>query len=123
MNRWSPPSSDSTFFVMPGYFDSRSPRTSRSVAPSALTFGSPPACLRRIVGSFTWTDMSCVRSSLGPGRDAEELLVVDQLGDRRLLAAHRAIGVPADLHFLELHRQRVVEEQPALEGLPPAGGG
>src|SRR5688572_18499149 len=107
MNRWRPPSSESTFFVIPGYFVSRSPRTSRSVSPSALTLGSPPACLRRIVGSFTWTGMSRC-SLLGSGGNAAELLVVDELGDRRLLAAHRAVGVPADLHFLEAHVERVV---------------
>src|SRR5213083_2013789 len=121
MNRCRPPSSDTTFFVMPGYRDSRSLRTSASVAPSAPTLASPPACLRRIVGSFTVTDMSLRNSSLRSSRDAAELLVVDQLGDRRLLTAHGAVGVPADLHLLELHRERVVEQQPSLERLALAG--
>src|SRR5213083_1387765 len=121
MKRCRPPSSDMTFFVIPGYRDSRSSRTSASVAPSAPTLASPPACLRRIIGSFTVTVIVVRCSSLGPRGDAAELLVVDQLGDRRLLAAHRAVGVPADLHLLELHRQRVVEQQPALERLALAG--
>ena len=43
--------------VMPGYFDSRSDNTSRSVVPSAPTLASPSACLRRIVGSFTVMDI------------------------------------------------------------------
>src|SRR6266705_3256883 len=103
MNRWSPPSSASTFFVMPGYLPSRSERTSRSVAPSAPTFASPPECFRRIVGSFTVTDIFLEDSLLGSSGDAAERFVVDQLGDARLLAAHRAVGVPADLHFLEVH--------------------
>src|SRR3954462_2739491 len=55
MNRCRPPSSAITFFVMPGYRDSRSFRTSTSVEPSALTFASLPVCFRKIVGSFTVT--------------------------------------------------------------------
>src|ERR671924_1119744 len=120
MNRWRPPSSATTFFVTPGYLVSRSCSTSRSVSPSTLTFGSPPACLRRIVGSFTCTAMGS-GSSVVSGRDAAEGFVVDQLGDRRLLAAHRAVGVPADLHFLEAHVESVVQQQPALERVALAG--
>src|SRR5262245_9491165 len=118
MNRWSPPSSASTFLVMPGYFASRSVRTSRSVAPSAPTRASPPACLRRIVGSLTVTDMSVgLLASLGSGGHAAERLVVDQLRDRGLLAADRAVGVPPDPDLLEAHVQGVVQQQPALQGL------
>ena len=56
-------------------------------------------------------------SLVGSGGNAAERFVVDQLGDGRRLAAHRAIGVPADLHFLEVHVQGVVQEQPADQRL------
>src|ERR1044071_3068023 len=115
MNRCRPPSSEITFLVIPGYRDSRSFSTSASVAPSAPTLASLPENFLRIVGSFTVTDMVRGNSSFRSCGDTAELLVVDQLGDRRLLAAYRAVGVPADLHLVELHRQRVVQEQPALE--------
>src|SRR5437867_7703583 len=104
MNRCRPPSSATMFFVIPGYLDSRFDSRSRSVAPSASTRASPPACFRRIVGSFTRTDIWVVTpSSLHggghavlrfrrglPRREAAERLVVDELGDGRFLAAHRA---------------------------------
>ena len=47
--------------------------------------------------------------------DATELVVVDQLGDRRVVAAHRALRIAADLEFLERHLESVVEQQPADE--------
>src|SRR5262249_20905675 len=47
--------------------------------------------------------------------DAAELVVVDQLGDRRLVAAHRALWIAADFEFLEGHLQGVVKQQPANE--------
>src|SRR6185295_18919623 len=117
MNRCRPPSSEITFFVMPGYWVSRLVRTSDRVAPSAPTFASPPACLRRIVGSFTVTAMvgwSPVGRSVLRG-DAAEQFVVDQLGDGWVLAADRTVRIPADLHFLEVHVQGVVQQQPAHE--------
>src|SRR5215210_2936986 len=117
MNRCRPPPSATTFFVMPGYRDSRSFNTSPKVDPSALTFASLSACLRRIVGSFTVTAMGSATPLFRSGGHAAELLVIDELGDRRFLSAHGAVGVPADPHFLEVHVQCVVQQQPSLEGL------
>ena len=37
--------------------------------------------------------------------------VVYQLGDRRILAANRAIGILAQLEFAELHAERVDQQQ------------
>jgi hypothetical protein len=50
-------------------------------------------------------------------RDAAELLVVDQLRNRRVLAADRAVRILAELHLAEAHVQRVVEEEPSDERL------
>ncbi len=59
---------------------------------------------------------------LGPlrRRDAAERLVVDELGDRRLVAAHRAVGVLLELQLAPAHAQRVEEQQPADERLAGA---
>src|SRR5579884_3116546 len=46
-----------------------------------------------------------------------ELDVVDVVGDRRLVAAHGAVGPPLDAHLVELRRERVEEEQPADQRL------
>src|SRR6266571_7060419 len=115
MKRWSPPPSARTFFVTPGYRDSRSFRTSPSVAPSAVTLAWSPANLRRIVGSLTVTGMGFSNSSLGSGGDTAELLVIDQLRDGRLFATHGAIGVPPDPHLLEVHVQSVVQQEASLQ--------
>ncbi len=45
--------------------------------------------------------------------DPAELLVVDELADRRLRPADRAFRVLADLHLAEGHVERVVEQEPA----------
>src|SRR5918994_404076 len=50
-------------------------------------------------------------------RDAAELLVVDELGDGRVLAADGAVGVLAELHLAEAHVQGVVEQKPSDERL------
>src|SRR5262249_1535703 len=48
---------------------------------------------------------------------AAELLVVDQLRDRRPVAADRALRVAPDLELAERHLHRVVRRQPAEERL------
>ena len=48
-------------------------------------------------------------------RHAAELFVVDQLADRRMRAAHRAVGVLAQLQLAEAHAQRVVNQEAADE--------
>src|SRR5215217_92194 len=50
-------------------------------------------------------------------RDAAELLVVDELGHGRVLAADGAVGVLAELHLAEAHAQGVVEQKPSDERL------
>src|SRR2546422_9546248 len=49
--------------------------------------------------------------------DAAERLVVDQLGDRRVAAAHRAIWVFLELQLAELELERVEQQQPADQRL------
>lgn len=55
------------------------------------------------------------------GDDAAEGLVVDELGDGRVLAADRAVGVLADLDLAVLHLQGVVDHQAADERVADAG--
>src|SRR4029450_6056912 len=136
MNRWRPPSSATMFFVIPGYRDSRLARRSRSVPPSASTSASPPACLRRMVGSFTRTDIgeSLLLPSrhggrhavlgLGrglPGRETAERLVVDELGDGRFFPAHRAIGIPPNAHGREVHGLGIEQQEAADQRLAHSG--
>src|SRR5438034_4930461 len=45
------------------------------------------------------------------GRRAAELLVVDQAGDRRVVAAQRALGVPAQVHLPEVHVEALEDQQ------------
>ena len=44
---------------------------------------------------------------------AAELFVVDQLFDRRMIAAQRAVGVAAQFERVDLHGERVEAEQSA----------
>ena len=53
--------------------------------------------------------------------DAAELFVVDQLGDRRVRAAHRAVRILPELQLAEPHPQRVVDQEPADQRLADAG--
>ena len=41
-----------------------------------------------------------------------ELIVIDQLFNRRLVATHRAIGIAPQLQCIDLHRQGVKAQQP-----------
>ena len=50
-------------------------------------------------------------------RRSAEFFVVDQLGHRRRIATERAAGISPNLHRAEVHRQRVVEQQPILQRL------
>src|SRR5215210_1141058 len=49
--------------------------------------------------------------------DPAELLVVDQLGDRRVLTADGAFRVLAEFHLAQAHAQRVVEHETSDERL------
>src|SRR3989304_3066889 len=51
------------------------------------------------------------------GCGAAERIVIDQLGDRRVVAADGTVGVAADLERAHLHRERVDDEQAAVERL------
>jgi hypothetical protein len=42
-----------------------------------------------------------------------ELLVVDKLFDRRVIAAHRTVGIAPQLKRVDLHGQGVEMQQPA----------
>src|SRR5688572_9233575 len=57
--------------------------------------------------------------SLAGGETAEEL-VVDELRDRRVLSAHRAVWIPFEPHRPELHGQRVEQQKPPNQGLTDA---
>src|SRR5258708_31632016 len=45
-------------------------------------------------------------------RDSAKLLVIDQLFDGRIVAAHRAIGILAQLQLAKAHSPCVEQEQP-----------
>ena len=49
--------------------------------------------------------------------NAAELVVVDQLVDRAMLAAHRAIRILSQLQFAEFHAERIEEQQAADEAV------
>src|SRR5215211_9022472 len=145
--RWSLPSSCITWPRNPGYLPSRSLSTAPTVPPSACTDFAPPVtrcktevtrtstlmCSLRSHGSRQWAVGSrgwfaarlptahCRLPHLHVARlarrSAAEGLVVDQLGDGGVVAAEGAVGVAARLDDAELHREGVVEQQPADEGL------
>src|SRR6185503_5727995 len=46
-----------------------------------------------------------------------ELLVVDQLVDRRVVAAHRTVRIAPQLQRIDLHGQRVEVQQPANQAI------
>ena len=49
------------------------------------------------------------------GGSAAEVLVVNELGDSRVLAAEGALGIAPQLEFAELHVERVEQEQAVEE--------
>src|SRR5258708_16354887 len=49
-----------------------------------------------------------------------ELVVIDQLGDRAMRTAHRAIWIFAQLEFAEFHSDGVNEQQAPHEIIPAA---
>src|SRR5438034_99488 len=130
-NRCSPPSSVTRLPLMPGYLVSMSSMTSPSVRPVPSIVGRPSTCARRRVGIFTVTAIPSrlhvrLGAVLGLGRglgrrQPTERVVVDELGDGWVRAAHRALGVPPQVHGGEVHGQRVEEQQPADQRLPGAG--
>ena len=56
----------------------------------------------------------------GPGRGGQGCRVAG-LGDRRRVAAHRAVGPARDAELVETHLERVVGQQPSGERLAHAG--
>src|SRR3954452_21516103 len=72
---------------------------------------------------LTGGDRGVQRRLLGLGRDgaAEVLVVLEQVGDGRVLAAERAVRVLADLDLAVLHLQGVVDHQLADQRLTDAG--
>src|ERR1700722_17853254 len=70
---------------------------------------------------FLWRDLwnrQIRRRGFFPAH-AAEFVVVDQLMDGAMLAAHRAIRILAQLQFAELHSQRIEQQQPADETVTP----
>src|SRR5262249_41620414 len=53
------------------------------------------------------------RRGLFLAADAAELLVVDKLRDRGLVAAHRTLRITADSELAEAHPQGVIKNEPA----------
>src|SRR6266403_2966854 len=51
---------------------------------------------------------------------AAEFVVIDQLGDRAMRTAHRAIWIFAQLEFAEFHSESVKQEQASYEIIPAA---
>src|SRR5690606_33383 len=51
---------------------------------------------------------------------AAKLFVIDQLRNGRVLTANGAVRVLAQLYFVELHRQGIIQQQPSIEGLANA---
>src|SRR6267154_3417451 len=51
---------------------------------------------------------------------ATEFVVIDQLGDRAMRTAHRAIWIFAQLEFAEFHSESVKQEQASYEIIPAA---
>src|SRR5262249_19713362 len=70
---------------------------------------------RRLPGIFL-----CGRNWRFLTANAAELLVVDELRDRRLVAAHRALRIPANLELAETHPQGIIEHQPTNQWLAVA---
>src|SRR5207248_665721 len=114
-----------------GNRDIRSSNSSRTVAPSASTWRSPPTSGRSVGGILTRLNFNSSRAKqwdkLVPVKNAQhfsrnrlprsgaELHVVDVIGDRRVLAADRARRIAADRDLVELGRERVEQEQPTDE--------
>src|SRR6201996_6448850 len=79
---------------------------------------APVEHARQVLGA----DRRADHRGLGLFRDgAAEGLVVDQLGDRRVLAADRAVRVLVDLDRAVVHLQGVVDHQAAGEAVADAG--
>src|SRR5439155_1343890 len=76
----------------------------------------PASCAARTLGrKLAHVDLPAFREASGLFRRREpaELLVVDELPDRGVLAAHRTCRILAELELAELHGQRVEHEQAA----------
>jgi hypothetical protein len=71
-----------------------------------------------------WSIPFCFCGRFGDGflraGDAAELVVVDQPGDRGVIAADRALRVAAQLEFAEAHRECVGQQQATDERLADA---
>src|SRR5579859_615026 len=94
----------------PGWRWSTSLISSRSVAPSARTLRSPPTVGRNMDGTRTFAISN--HSAQRRNRRTAERLVVDELVDRRIVAAQRAIRIARDPDLSELHAQAIEQHQP-----------
>src|SRR3712207_5802536 len=82
-----------------------------------VEYGDPVAVLQASLELLD-RDLRHLAGLGGLLRDAAELLVVDELCDRRVLAADRAVRVLAQLHLAEAHAEGVVEQEASDQGLP-----
>src|SRR5438093_4633437 len=109
--------SATTFCLKPGWRWSRSSRTSPIVLPSARVERCPPINFAKFAVTLTSIAIGSAVSAVMSAREgrAAEFYVVDQLCDRRVIAAQRALGIPPQFHNAEVHCERVEQQQTADE--------
>src|SRR5713226_3461333 len=71
---------------------------------------------------FAWSDFRHLHGRAGSffAAHAAEFVIIDQLRDRRMRAAHRAVRVLPELELAELHPESVKKEQTSHEIVPAA---
>ena len=95
----------------------RARRPARTSARPASRAASIAASSAAVTSAKPGTAPTAAWRLLGGTRHTAELVVVDQRGDRRRLAAHRALGVGAHRERVPGLAQRVVHQQPPDERL------
>ena len=103
---------------------SRTSRTKTSSLASSLRFNSSNGDLRNAVddGQIAYGFVACdfQRTDFARRLDAAELVVVDELGDRRVGAADGAVGIFAQLQGAEAHAESIDQQQAADQRLADA---
>src|SRR6266545_2182624 len=88
------------------------------------SWGTPPRLMATLAGPALASGLGAGHGRRGEmavavrgsGRGAP-LAMNREIGDARMLAAHRALGIPAQLDFAEAHAERIVGQEPPDEGL------
>src|SRR5438270_13709606 len=113
----------------PGYCRSRFSSSSLIVPPLAVSVRWPPVTFctnggtRTSTGMTTWSLDRDGDRGLDRGlemRHAAELVVVNQLGNGRMVAAHLAFRIAPHAHLTDPHVERVEQQQPAVDALADA---